>query len=68
MLSLREAAIFLAGAQTFHTLSHVWLRFSGLLPLRLRMPSMTWTVAWNDGAVALNAVFTALLYWWVWQL
>jgi hypothetical protein len=68
MVGLRDVAIFLAGAQTFHTLSHLWLRFSGLLPLRLRVPPMTFAVGWNDGAIVINALVTALLYWWAWQL
>lgn len=68
MLNLRDVVIFLAGAQTFHTVSHLWLRFAGVLPLRLAVPPLLWTAKRNDGAIVINAVVMVLLYWWLWSL
>ena len=68
MLTLRETLLVLVGAEAFHTLSHLWLGRSGLLPMQLRLPHMTVTTRVNLVAVVVNAVITAALFWWAARL
>jgi hypothetical protein len=59
----RDALVFLAGAEACHTLSHVWLALSGMLPMEIQFPSMTITQGLNVFAIVVNALVTAgLLY------
>jgi hypothetical protein len=60
----RDAFVFLAGAEAFHTLSHVWLGLSGMLPMEIQFPSITLTPGLNLFAIVVNVLITAgLLYW-----
>ena len=62
---LRDTVIFLAGVSAFHTLSHVWLGMSDLLPMSVPLlPSFTITQSVNGGIIVGSALVTAgLLYW-----
>ena len=62
MYNTREIVIFLAGAQTFHTLSHIIIMYTGSLPIKVF--SFSWTKNWNLGAIVINAAITAALFWW----
>ncbi len=59
----RDALVFFAGAEAFHTLSHVWLGLSGMLPMEIAFPTMTVTPGINLFAIVINALITVgLLY------
>ena len=68
MITMRETAIFLAGAQAYHTISHLWLGLSGLLPLELKVPKMVLTARFNAFATLVNVLLTGVLFWWVSRL
>jgi hypothetical protein len=58
-----DALVFFAGAEAFHTLSHVWLGLSGMLPVEISFPPMTITPSLNLFAIIVNALITiGLLY------
>ena len=62
MCTKKQALIFLAGAETFHTFVHVCIAFMGQFPYQ--MPWMTLTQTLNVWAIAVNAAITiGLLYW-----
>lgn len=59
----KDVLVFFAGAEAFHTLSHIWLGLSGMLPMEIRFPSITITQGLNVFAILVNALVTAgLLY------
>ena len=59
----RDAFVFFAGAAAFHTLSHIWLGLSGVLPMEIQFPTMTITQGLNVFAIVVNALITVgLLY------
>ena len=59
----RDALVFFAGAEAFHTLSHVWLGLSGMLPMEIQFPSITITQDLNVFVIVVNALVTVgLLY------
>ena len=61
MWSKKNVLIFLAGAEAFHTLSHIWLTPSGLLPMTIRsswFPPFTITREVNAFAIAINGLIT----------
>jgi hypothetical protein len=62
---LRDGLLMLAGAEALHTLAHVWLGVSGLLPRSDPwFPSLTMTPELNGFAILANALVTVgLLYW-----
>ncbi len=62
MLKLRDVLIFLAGAEFFHTLSHIILPYFVTLPLQLSF--MTLTPNLNLFIIVINAIITILLLWW----
>lgn len=57
----RDALVFLAGASAFHTLSHIWLGLSGMLPMKIEHPAMTITSNLNLFTIIANFVITAVL-------
>ena len=61
MYTTRELIIFLAGAQTFHTLSHIIIMYTGSLPIKVF--NFSWTKDWNLGAIIINMIITAALFW-----
>lgn len=66
MCSLKEWLIFLAGAETLHTIKHIIIGFSGSLPIKFY--SIRWTQQLNTIAIIVNALITAALFWWIFQL
>lgn len=66
MLKLRDVVIFIAGAEFFHTLSHVILPYFITLPLDMKF--LIFTPAWNVWAIIINAIITIILLWWASRL
>lgn len=66
MCSKRDVVIFVAGAEAFHTLSHLVLNFSNTLPINAF--GMTWTQHLNLYAIAINIIITVALLWWASKL
>lgn len=62
MITKRDVLIFLAGAMAFHTLSHLVLAVSGILPFTFF--NIVWTQNKNTLAIVLNAIITFGLLWW----
>jgi hypothetical protein len=59
----RDALVFFAGAEAFHTLSHAWLGLSGMLPMEIQFPPITVTQGLNVFVIVVNALITVgLLY------
>jgi len=61
MFSLKNVLIFFAGAEFFHTLSHILLPFFVQLPLETRVIHLTPT--FNMWAIIINAIITLVLLW-----
>jgi hypothetical protein len=60
----RDTLVFLAGAEAFHTLTHVWWGLSGMLPMEIPFPPITMTAGLNAFAIVINGLIMAgLLYW-----
>lgn len=66
MIKLRDVIVFLAGAEFFHTLSHIILPFFITLPIHTTIIEITNTV--NYVAILINAIITLLLLWWAKKL
>lgn len=62
MFSLKNVLIFLAGAEFFHTLSHILLPFFVKLPIETNVITLTPTL--NYWAIIINATITLVLLWW----
>lgn len=62
MCKLKDVVIFFAGAEFFHTLSHIILPYFITLPLP--MSFMVFTPTMNYWAIGINAVITIALLWW----
>lgn len=66
MCSKRDMVIFAAGALALHTISHLTLQFSHILPLK--MFGFTLTSDLNMYAIGGSAVITIALLWWASKL
>lgn len=66
MLKLRDVIIFLAGAEFFHTLSHIILPYFISLPITFKYMVFTSTI--NIWAIIINALVTIALLWWACRL
>lgn len=66
MLRLRDVVIFFAGAEFFHTLSHIILPYFINLPVDMKFMLLTPTI--NTLAIIINAVITVALLWWAHRL
>lgn len=66
MWSKKEILIFLTGAQTFHTLIHIIMSFSGTLPINFFF--INWSFQLNLIGIIINALVTMALFWWVSKL
>lgn len=66
MLNFRNVIIFLAGAEFFHTLSHIFYYYFAPLPLDLKIIVLTPTL--NIWGIVINAVITIALLWWAIKL
>jgi hypothetical protein len=62
MSKLRDVVIFLAGAEFFHTLSHIILPYFITLPLNMEF--MILTPSLNMWTIIINAIITVALLWW----
>lgn len=58
---LRDLIIFLAGAEFFHTLSHIILAYSVNFPLEMKFITVTSTL--NLWAIIINLIITIILLW-----
>lgn len=54
--------IFLAGAQAFHTFSHIFIAFVGILPLHIY--GIEYTQKLNLIVTIINCLILAVLLWW----
>lgn len=66
MFSFRDLIIFLAGAEFFHTITHIMLAFWLKLPMDFKF--MVLTEKMNLFAIILNALITILLLWWGYKM
>lgn len=64
--SNKEWIIFFAGAEAFHTLSHILLGYLHVLPIKFF--SITWTKQLNYLGIIINALITVGLLWWASRL
>lgn len=62
MFSYKNVLIFFAGAECFHTLTHILLPFIVELPFETKFINLTFAL--NMWAIILNAIITILLLWW----
>ena len=62
MWTKKELILFLAGAEAFHTLSHIFIAYLKILPIKFL--SIKWTQQLNLFAIIANALITlGLIYW-----
>jgi hypothetical protein len=66
MCNLRDVVVFVAGAQFFHTISHILLPYLVTLPLNMGFMELTRTA--NCWIIAINALITIALLWWACRL
>lgn len=66
MFSFRDLIIFLAGAEFFHTITHIMLAFWVKLPFDFKFLVLTEKL--NLFAIIANAIITILLLWWGYKL
>lgn len=66
MFSFRDLIIFLAGAEFFHTITHIMMAFWVTLPLDFKFVVLTKNL--NLFAIVVNAIVTILLLWWGYKL
>lgn len=65
-MKLRDVVIFFAGAQFFHTISHIVL--ACVIQFPIHMNFMVLTSTFNFYAILFNAVVTVVLLWWARKL
>ena len=61
MSFIRDAVVFFAGFEVFHTLSHIYLWWANMLPLATPMVELT--TGLNFVAIALNGFVAFALLW-----
>lgn len=66
MFKLRDVIVFFAGAEFFHTISHIILPYFITLPIDMKFIVFTTTI--NILAIIINAVITIALLWWAYRL
>lgn len=66
MWSKKDFIIFFAGVEAFHTISHIIVAATGVLPLQFTF--ITWTQQLNIIAIIVNAIITGGLLWWASRL
>lgn len=62
MFGKKEWILFFAGAEAFHTLSHILISFTDTLPVKFY--SIEWTQQLNMYGIVINALVTVALLWW----
>jgi hypothetical protein len=70
MCTLRDTVVFVAGAEFFHTLSHVVLHYIMVFPMTFTMHAKVFelTSSLNNLAIAVNALITIVLLLWAMRL
>ncbi|KTC66654.1 hypothetical protein Lade_1312 [Legionella adelaidensis] len=66
MCTLRDVVIFFAGAEFFHTLSHIILPYFVSMPLDIGV--MVLTPSLNLWIIGINALITVALLGWAYKL
>lgn len=66
MCSFRDVIVFFSGAEFFHTLSHILIKYYVTLPLQ--MSTIELTTSMNNWAIIINGVITILLIMWAIRL
>jgi hypothetical protein len=66
MWSNKNLVLFFAGAAAFHTISHLLIGFSDILPITIF--SITLTEQLNFITTISSAILTLVLVWWASQL
>jgi len=66
MCKLRDVVIFFAGAEFFHTLSHVLMLY--FIEMPIDMGFMEFTTELNYVAIGVNGFITVLLLFWAYRL
>lgn len=61
MFSFRDVVVFLAGAEFFHTISHIFFGYFVRLPIDMKVMVLTPTL--NLWATIINAAITIFLLW-----
>jgi len=64
MCSKRDVIVFFAGAEFFHTLSHLLMPYYFNFPLHLKHFESAITKDFNTFAIICNGIITVLLLWW----
>lgn len=64
--NLRDWVVFFAGAQFFHTVSHIMLPYFMTLPVDMKVVVLTANM--NFWAIGINAIIMVLLLWWAKKL
>ena len=59
MCSVRDVIVFLAGAEFFHTLSHIFIRYFVTLPMPTKLIEITTNL--NNTAIVINGIITIIL-------
>lgn len=66
MCTKRDCLIFFAGAAAMHTISHIWLAYSNMLPITVW--GMSITSQFNTTVIIVSTLITAVLLWWASKL
>ncbi|KTD17460.1 hypothetical protein Ljor_1766 [Legionella jordanis] len=66
MFSLRDLIIFLAGAEFWHTFTHIFFAFFVSLPIDFNFYVLTPTK--NFWGIIINGIITIILLWWAKRL
>lgn len=61
MFNLHDIIVFLAGAQFFHTISHIFIAYFFDFPLRTKIMMVSKSL--NFWAIIINGAITVLLLW-----
>lgn len=65
MFTKRDILIFLAGAEAFHTFSHIIIAYHRMLPMKLlKYVYINWTAQFGPWLIMVNLLITVLLLWW----
>jgi hypothetical protein len=62
MFNFRDFVVFVAGAEFFHMLSHIFIFYYVTLPMNTDVVLVTPEL--NTWGIAINAAVTVLLLWW----
>jgi hypothetical protein len=66
MCTLRDTVVFLAGAETMHTLGHVFMHYYVTFPVHTAFWDVT--PGMNNWGIVVNGVVAVLLLVWAWKM